>query len=214
MSHWRALFKTCRYQDADRILAVHGRRPRNSRWAEPELVPAAVRSLRTPLGELFVAASEAGVVASNFDERIFLQELMTLGYEAVVHGAPSEARAIAQAASKELAGYFAGRVRKFAVAVDLEPALTEFGKAVLSEVASKVPFGETATYAEVGERAGRLRAARAVGNILATCPFAVIVPCHRVVHAVRSPHERGDRDGHFSSRKAWLLRFEEDALAR
>jgi len=176
------------------------------------LSPAAVASLHTPLGELWVGSSPSGVVASSFDERTFIEELMALGFDAMVHGAPEAATTLALRAKEELTAYFARRLKTFTVPIECGGE-TAFGQAVLQEVAHHIGFGRTATYAEVGERAGRLRAARAVGNILANCPFSVIVPCHRVVHAGRTPEERGDRDGHFSSRKAWLLRFEREVLS-
>jgi methylated-DNA-[protein]-cysteine S-methyltransferase len=37
------------------------------------------------------------------------------------------------------------------------------------------------TYGQVAERAARPGAARAVGRAMATNPFAILVPCHRVV---------------------------------
>ena len=44
-----------------------------------------------------------------------------------------------------------------------------------------IPRGKTKTYGQVAERAGRPRASRAVGRAMATNPFAILVPCHRVV---------------------------------
>ena len=41
--------------------------------------------------------------------------------------------------------------------------------------------GETMTYGEVAARAGCPRSARAVGRAMATNPFVILVPCHRVV---------------------------------
>jgi len=158
-----------------------------------------------------VAASERGIVATSFDERGFLQDLTTHGHEAVVHGAPEEATRLAADARTQLAGYFNGATTQFDVPIDLG-VQTEFSQAVLEEVA-RLPFGQTATYAEIGERAGRARAARAVGNILATCPYTVIMPCHRVIHGSRTPEERTSQSVSKANRKGWLLRFELEVLA-
>jgi methylated-DNA-[protein]-cysteine S-methyltransferase len=57
---------------------------------------------------------------------------------------------------------------------------TVFQKAVWKEV-SRVPRGQTITYAELAERIGKPGAARAVGNALNKNPLPLIVPCHRVV---------------------------------
>lgn len=46
-----------------------------------------------------------------------------------------------------------------------------------------IPRGQTASYAEVAERIGRPKSARAVAGACAANPVAVIIPCHRVVHA-------------------------------
>lgn len=44
-----------------------------------------------------------------------------------------------------------------------------------------IPVGETVSYAELANRIGQPKAARAVAKACATNPIAVIVPCHRVV---------------------------------
>ena len=49
--------------------------------------------------------------------------------------------------------------------------------------AQAVPAGRTATYGELAGVAGSPGASRAVGRAMATNPFPVIVPCHRVVAA-------------------------------
>jgi AraC family transcriptional regulator of adaptative response/methylated-DNA-[protein]-cysteine methyltransferase len=44
-----------------------------------------------------------------------------------------------------------------------------------------IPRGQTATYAEVAERVGRPKSARAVARACAANPAAVVIPCHRVI---------------------------------
>ena len=51
------------------------------------------------------------------------------------------------------------------------------------EVARLIPPGTTRTYGDVASRAGAPREARAVGQALGRNPFAIVVPCHRVVAA-------------------------------
>jgi methylated-DNA-[protein]-cysteine S-methyltransferase len=51
------------------------------------------------------------------------------------------------------------------------------------EVARTIPAGATVCYGEIAERLGVPRASRAVGQALGRNPFAVIVPCHRVLAA-------------------------------
>ena len=57
---------------------------------------------------------------------------------------------------------------------------TPFQKRVYA-VVREIKRGETRTYGEVAARAGCPKGARAVGRVMATNPFAVLVPCHRVV---------------------------------
>lgn len=47
----------------------------------------------------------------------------------------------------------------------------------------QVPAGHVTTYGDIAKALGDVRAARAVGEILATNPFPLRVPCHRVVMA-------------------------------
>ena len=49
-------------------------------------------------------------------------------------------------------------------------------------VVRRIPPGRVATYGDVAKMAGRLRAARAVGNIMKGCSVRG-VPCHRVIAA-------------------------------
>jgi methylated-DNA-[protein]-cysteine S-methyltransferase len=60
------------------------------------------------------------------------------------------------------------------------------------EVARAIPPGQTLTYGDVAARLGDPGAAREVGQALGRNPFAVIVPCHRVIAA-------GGKTGGFSA---------------
>src|SRR6201999_1110622 len=50
-------------------------------------------------------------------------------------------------------------------------------------LARRIPSGATLTYGEVATRIGSPGAARAVGQALGRNPFAIVVPCHRVLAA-------------------------------
>jgi O-6-methylguanine DNA methyltransferase len=67
------------------------------------------------------------------------------------------------------------------VALDMD-GVPAFNRRVY-EVARTIPAGETLTYGEVADRLGDRGAARDVGRALAQNPFALIVPCHRVLAA-------------------------------
>lgn len=73
------------------------------------------------------------------------------------------------------------RVDLTSVAVDMD-GLPEFDRDVYT-AARAIPPGATLTYGEIAKRIGRPGAARDVGSALGRNPFAIVVPCHRVVAA-------------------------------
>ncbi len=59
----------------------------------------------------------------------------------------------------------------------------KFQEDVLNLV-KQIPKGKLMTYGEIArELTGSVRAARAVGQAVATNPYPVVVPCHRVVRS-------------------------------
>jgi methylated-DNA-[protein]-cysteine S-methyltransferase len=88
-----------------------------------------------------------------------------------------DARAVA-AAAIQLEQYLAGERTEFDV--DIEVVGTPFERRVWDEVRA-IPYGETASYAEIARRIGRPDACRAVGRANGRNPVPVIVPCHRVI---------------------------------
>ena len=68
--------------------------------------------------------------------------------------------------------------------------ITGFRRAVLEET-MRIPVGETRSYGWLARKVGRPRAARAVGRVMATNPFPIVVPCHRVVASDGSLHGYG-----------------------
>jgi methylated-DNA-[protein]-cysteine S-methyltransferase len=60
------------------------------------------------------------------------------------------------------------------------------------DLARRIPPGRTLTYGDIADRLGAPGSARAVGQALGRNPFALVVPCHRVVAA-------GGRMGGFSA---------------
>ena len=77
------------------------------------------------------------------------------------------------------------------VALDMD-GVPEFHRRVYA-VALTIPPGETRTYGEIATGLGDPGAARAVGQALGQNPFAIVVPCHRVLAA-------GGKSGGFSAR--------------
>ena len=59
---------------------------------------------------------------------------------------------------------------------------TRFQRAVLRRC-RRIPYGSVMTYAQLAQSAGFPKAARAVGNVMASNRTPLIIPCHRVVGA-------------------------------
>ncbi|TGD75301.1 methylated-DNA--[protein]-cysteine S-methyltransferase [Mangrovimicrobium sediminis] len=109
--------------------------------------------------------------------------------------------ALFAAARAQLQAYFGGELKEFDLPLDL--AGTGFQCEVWAALQA-IPFGVTASYAELAERVGRPRAVRAVGQANGRNPLAIVVPCHRVIGA------DGSLTGYAGgvARKQWLLRHE------
>jgi methylated-DNA-[protein]-cysteine S-methyltransferase len=60
------------------------------------------------------------------------------------------------------------------------PDRTEFQQPVL-KVTRRIPYGQTMSYGQLAEKAGYPRAARAVGSVMSSNRFPIVVPCHRVL---------------------------------
>jgi methylated-DNA-[protein]-cysteine S-methyltransferase len=93
--------------------------------------------------------------------------------------APAGAADSLSAAAEQLDQYLAGE--RTAFDLDLEQQYgTAFERRVWDAVAA-IPYGQTATYAEIAERIGSPAACRAVGRANGRNPIAIVVPCHRVI---------------------------------
>jgi methylated-DNA-[protein]-cysteine S-methyltransferase len=159
-------------------------------------------SIPTPLGDMSVVVSDRGVVWTMFsDEDVDLElEKLEARLGSSIH--PGAARGIAPV-RREVEAYFRGTRRAFATPVDLALVPDGFARRVL-EATMAIPYGELATYGDVADSAGSLRAGRAAGSALSRCPIELFVPCHRVVHAGGTIGGYGRHE----DRKRWLLRHE------
>jgi methylated-DNA-[protein]-cysteine S-methyltransferase len=133
-----------------------------------------VATFATPFGAFGVLVTDDGVAATTPEDPARIA--------AELGAAWVEDPAGLRAVGRELDAYFAGRLRRFTVEVDLRLAPTPFARAVL-EVTRAIPYGELRTYGDVAAEAGRPGAARAAGSALRRCPVELFVPCHRVVPA-------------------------------
>lgn len=73
--------------------------------------------------------------------------------------------------------------RKSLRAIQLDMSRVPAFNARVYETARAIPPGQTRTYGDIARAIGDASAARAVGQALGRNPFAIVVPCHRVVGA-------------------------------
>ena len=134
-------------------------------------------ALPTPIGRVFVAAGEAGLVRLSFrqSEASFVAELRRLGADVV--RSPARTADIVH----QLRAYFAGERRSFDVRLDLRHT-TPFQRRVLL-AAARVPAGQVVSYGEIARRIGQPQGSRAVGQALGQNPVPIVIPCHRVIAA-------------------------------
>jgi len=150
------------------------------RRAEAEgLLDVAYRTVDSPLGALLLAATPVGLVRLAFEGEDHVTVLANIADDVSprVLQAPSRLDDLA----RQLDEYFAGRRRRFDVAVDLRLA-HGFRRAVLEHLRD-IPYGGTESYATVARAAGSPNAVRAAGSACATNPVPLVVPCHRVVRS-------------------------------
>ncbi|MEM4724061.1 MAG: methylated-DNA--[protein]-cysteine S-methyltransferase [Candidatus Hadarchaeum sp.] len=84
------------------------------------------------------------------------------------------------ALQEKLQRYFRGELVDFRNEIlDMRQG-TDFQTRVWGVVRS-IPCGEVRSYGWVAAQVGSPHAARAVGRVMATNPFPIVVPCHRVV---------------------------------
>jgi len=151
------------------------------RRAEHEgLVDVAYATVASPIGELLVAATDAGLVRLAFpgeDDDTVLTELARRIAPRVV----ASARRL-DPVRRELDEYFEGRRDHFDVALDWRLS-AGFRRTVLEHLYADVPYGRTVSYLELATLVGNPKASRAVGTAMATNPIPIIVPCHRVLRS-------------------------------
>lgn len=81
---------------------------------------------------------------------------------------------------RQLQEYFRGERRDFDL--PLAPRGTPFQQRVWQAL-REIPYGRSASYAEIARRLGNPNAMRAVGLANGRNPIPVIIPCHRVIGA-------------------------------
>lgn len=139
--------------------------------------------------------------------RICFERSDELAAEAVRKNYPEAergAQSYITAGLTQLTEYFLGKREVFDLPLG-EESLSEFARRVHSEL-TQVPPGSVISYGELASRAGSPGAAQAVGRVMSSNPFPLVIPCHRVVNADGGIGQYSASHGVIT--KAWLIDFE------
>ncbi|HDR9763326.1 TPA: bifunctional transcriptional activator/DNA repair enzyme AdaA [Burkholderia cepacia] len=160
-----------------------------------------IHRFTTPLGPMFVCASEQGVCLLEFVDRRMLEtefkDLQRLLRARILAGENAHTRQT----EREIGEYFAGTRKQFDLTLDTPGS--PFRKSVWQALQA-VPYGSTASYGEQAEKLGKPLAVRAVAGANGANRVSIVIPCHRVLG------KDGTLTGYGGglARKQWLLDHE------
>ena len=148
----------------------------------------------TEFGPLLVAATKRGIcrVAFESDDAVLREHFPNARIE--------KSGAALEGLLADAVAYVTRPTAQMTLSLDVRG--TAFQQAVWREL-SRIPPGETLSYAALAARAGNPNAVRAVGSACGANPVAVLIPCHRALRA------DGSLGGY-----AWGLPIKEKLLAR
>ncbi|HYP77747.1 MAG TPA: methylated-DNA--[protein]-cysteine S-methyltransferase [Polyangiaceae bacterium] len=159
----------------------------------------------TAIGRCAIAWGDGGICGVHLPEAnaSATRRRMRLRYPDVSESAPPP---VVQRAIDRIVTLLRGEVAELGQ-IDLDMTLVPAFHRRVYELARSIPPGKTLSYGEVASRIGSPGGARAVGRALGKNPFAIVVPCHRVLAA-------GGKPGGFSANggvetKLKMLRIEQ-----
>jgi methylated-DNA-[protein]-cysteine S-methyltransferase len=135
----------------------------------------------TAIGRCAVAWGRGGIVGVQLPEgsERATRARISKRFADAREGAPPPA---VKRAIRDMAGLLDGETADLSkISLDMD-GVPDFHRRVY-EAARTIPAGATLSYGELAKRVGAPGAARAVGQALGRNPFAIVVPCHRVLAA-------------------------------
>lgn len=147
-----------------------------------------VSHLITPIGILQICADEQAI-----NSILFINEISR-----IIDFSEND---ISKLGYKQLEEYFNNKRTTFDL--PLKPIGTDFQKRVWHQL-QNIPFGKTISYLKLAQDLGDEKCIRAAGTANGKNPFAIVVPCHRVIG------KDGSLTGYAGGlwRKKWLLEHE------
>lgn len=137
-----------------------------------------IDKIATPLGSMFVGATDQGICLLEFTDRPTLErELKDLEkhLKTTIHTGQTQ---LTRQAKKEIEAYFQGTQKTFNVPIHAPGTL--FQQAVWKALLS-VPYGQTASYQQQAQKLGKPQAVRAVATANGANRISIMIPCHRII---------------------------------
>jgi O-6-methylguanine DNA methyltransferase len=128
------------------------------------------------LSDLYIAATERGLVRIDFSRNKTEQEFMA---SFVNRCEIIKKPVFFITLINKLNSYFAGVKTDFNIPLDLQGG-TDFQRQVW-EIVKQIPYGTSRTYGQIAAEINNPMAVRAVGAANGANPLPIVIPCHRVV---------------------------------
>lgn len=168
----------------------------------------------SPIGTLLFAATSRGLVRIAFESddleamKALTEAQLRKSRPLTAQEKPLDPRDVLSDAKTEVLGFLEGDRRTFSFPLDR--SLSQGFRRAVHEAIEQIGFGERQSYKWIAERAGNLKAVRAVGTACGMNPLPIVVPCHRVV---KSDGSLGGYSGGIE-KKRFLLALEEGNAPR
>ncbi|MFN8296421.1 MAG: methylated-DNA--[protein]-cysteine S-methyltransferase [Chitinophagales bacterium] len=144
--------------------------------------------LQTPVGMLEIKADENSITSILFLDNPVNETEST--------------NSVIKICKTQLSEYFSEIRKEFDIPLNLSG--TDFQNKVWTQLQT-IPFGKTISYLQMAKNLGDVKAIRAAASANGKNPFAIVVPCHRVIGS------NNDLVGYAGGlwRKRWLLEHEQ-----
>lgn len=174
------------YEHTDRLLGMPPARYRDG----GEGVAIRYTTARTPLGRVLVAATARGICAVTVgdEDKTLLDQLRAEFPQAALTrvdaGRDEWLAVVLERVAAEISGSAGLSADSKLPPIDVTATAFQWR---VWQALTRIPAGETRSYADIARAIGEPRAARAVGHACGSNKLAFIVPCHRVVRADGTP---------------------------
>lgn len=144
----------------------------------------------SPLGKIEIRWDEEGIYAFHF-----------MNEGAALKPESEKTPVFVTESLQQLGNYFNGNLKQFDLRLQFRG--TDFQNKVWQELAN-IPFGKTLSYLQLARKLGDEKCIRAAASANGRNPFAIVIPCHRVIGS------NGNLTGYAGElwRKQWLLEHE------